>query len=116
MTAQHLLWVSLTCNVVLAIGWFLTLGWGETYHQANIRLQRRVRVLTDPDPTCGCTHHYSFHSDDDGCHYTVAFFKKTKLGTRQVLTTCRCLRYVGPEPLPRVISIESPLPEGDEPA
>lgn len=111
------LWVSLACNLVLAIGWFLTLGWGETYRQANLRLQRRVQVLTDPDPTCGCGHHYSFHNKEDGCHFTITYYNQGRMGVRSVLTTCTCVQYIGPEPLPRVISIERPpRPEGDEPA
>ena len=111
------LWVSLACNLVMAVGWFLTLGWGETYKQANIRLQQRVRVLQDPDPICGCGHHYSFHSDEDGCHYTVTFSRDARFGIKHVFTTCPCVNYTGPEPLPRVISIERPpRREGDDPA
>jgi hypothetical protein len=98
------LWASLACNLVLLVGWFLTLGWGETYRVANRHLQARVRTLTDPDPTCGCTHHYSFH-DQEGCHYTVTYTHPARFGPRSVLSTCRCVRYVGPEPLPRVIDL-----------
>src|SRR4051812_8996577 len=105
MTHSTWLWVSLTCNLVLLVGWFLTLGWGETYRQGAIRLQRRVRALEDPDPTCGCGHHYSFHHDVDGCHFTVTHTRPGRFGPRAVLTSCACVRYTGPEPLPRVISI-----------
>jgi hypothetical protein len=111
------LWASLACNLGLAAGWFLTFGWGETYKQANIRLQQRVRVLEDPDPICGCEHHYSFHDEEDGCHFTVVHYRNMWNGTRGVLTNCSCVRYTGPEPLPRVISIDRPpRREGDDPA
>jgi hypothetical protein len=110
------LWVSLACNLVLAIAWFLTLGWGATYQQANKHLQRRIAVLTDPDPTCGCGHHYSFHDKEDGCHYTVVHYKDAWNGRRGVLTTCPCVRYVGPQPLPKVIPLDTSWDEGDDPA
>jgi hypothetical protein len=117
MTAQHWLWVSLTGNLVLLVGWFLTLGWGETYRQACLRLQRRVAILTDPDPTCGCGHHFSFHNEAEGCHFTVVHYKDAWNGKRGVLSNCACVQYTGPEPLPRVISIERPpREEGDDPA
>jgi hypothetical protein len=115
MTAQHWLWVSLACNLVLLVGWFLTLGWGESYRQANMHLQRRIGILTeDPAPICGCGHHISFH-DEEGCHITVTITREAMFGPRGMVTTCPCVRYVGPEPLPRFTVIERP-PEGDEPA
>jgi hypothetical protein len=98
------LWVSLACNLVLLVGWFLTLGWGETYRVANKKLQERVRSLEDPDPFCGCAHHISFH-DEAGCHYTVIHTRAGTFGPRSVLSTCRCVQYVGPEPLPRIIEL-----------
>jgi hypothetical protein len=114
MTAQHWLWVSLACNLVLAIVWLSTYGWKEIHRKENVRLQERVRMLTDPDPTCGCGHHYSFHNKEDGCHYTVVFDRPTRLGVRQVLITCPCVKYVGPQPLPKVIPLD--WDEGDDPA
>jgi hypothetical protein len=99
------LWVSLACNLLLAMGCVLTLGWGETYRVANLRLQERVRSLEDPDPLCGCGHHISFHNREDGCHYTVIHHHQGRRGVRSVLTNCACVSYVGPEPLPRIIDL-----------
>lgn len=113
MTAQHWLWVSLALNLVLAVTAFLVLGWGQTYRAANHLLQRRVAILTDPSPTCGCTHHYSFHNEE-GCHYTVVHYKDGFRGMKGVISTCPCVRYAGPEPLPRYTTNDPP--EGDEPA
>ena len=93
------LWVSLACNLGLPSAAYLILGWGETYRTANVQLQQRVRHPSDPDPLCGCGHHISFH-DDEGCHFTVTHSRPAKFGPRSVLTTCTCVHYVGPEPLP----------------
>ena len=100
------LWASLACNLLLAIAWFLTLGWGESYRTANKKLQQRVRSLEEPDPLCGCGHHISFH-DEKGCHYTVVYTRPAKFGVVSLFSDCPCVKYVGPEPLPKVISLES---------
>lgn len=98
------LWVSLACNLLLAIGCVMALGWGSDYHEANKMLRNRLAMLTDPEPVCGCLHHFSFH-DEGGCHNTVIHQRPGWNGPRAVLTTCPCVQYIGPEPLPRIIDL-----------
>lgn len=100
------LWASLVCNLALLVGLLMAIGRGREYLVSNRVLQSRVALLQDPDPICGCHHHYSFHEEKDGCHYTVVHGLQGKLGMRHVMTMCTCVQYTGPIPLPRYTSME----------
>lgn len=60
----------------------------------------------DPQPVCGCKHHYSMHDPETGrCHgkvngkpTTYGEWSSRPIAWEQVSCTCR--RYSGPEPLP----------------
>lgn len=56
----------------------------------------------EPEPICGCAHSYAFH-DGKGCHHPDSAYVE-RFGPFQRVATCTCRHYVGPEPLPRVIS------------
>lgn len=62
---------------------------------------RRRRPARDPEPICGCEHHYSMHDPEtNACHDMV--MQVVSGGARRPFQ-CTCRRYVGPEPLPRMI-------------
>jgi hypothetical protein len=112
-------------NVLL---WSLVLVlWTLTAFGLGTRVGRRIeaaanpRELESPDPTpvCGCSHHYSLHSEDGVC---AAIMNQVVSREPQVMKTgylgdqhkvvytekfaqrpCSCKRYTGPEPLPRYI-------------
>jgi hypothetical protein len=55
-------------------------------------------------PTCGCSHHHSFHDPKTGeCH------ARKDLGYwngEQHYTSCTCRQYSGPQPLPEYYAPE----------
>jgi hypothetical protein len=113
MTLQLWAGVSTALSLGLLLTCLLLLGRGETYRAANAQLLLRVKSLEEPEAVCGCGHHYSFHNFTEGCHYTMVHTHPGRLGPKSVLTTCRCVTYTGPEPMPRLISLELPTKEED---
>lgn len=60
--------------------------------------RRRSGYRADPQPVCGCRHHYSQH-DESGCH---DFIRNSD--THYETKVCPCRKYTGPEPLPQYIA------------
>ncbi len=72
--------------------------------QARGRSSRRTERWPDPEPVCGCEHHYSLHDADDVCHGTVRVVTEVGQGGKKWSHhACGCQRYTGPEPLPRYV-------------
>jgi hypothetical protein len=73
--------------------------------QARGRRQRaRDPFADDPEPVCGCGHHFSLHGDDNTCRgVTRVIEQTTRDGKTWVTQSCGCARYTGPEPLPRYL-------------
>jgi hypothetical protein len=59
--------------------------------------RRRPAIPKQPDPVCGCGHHYAMHDPEKHMECAVEFGNKMK---------CACVRYAGPEPLPVYYSPE----------
>jgi hypothetical protein len=65
--------------------------------------RRKPEVPPEPQPVCGCRHHYCMHSPETGkCNVIVAIATYDTSGKRagQSPAVCPCVHYVGPEPLP----------------
>lgn len=54
-------------------------------------------ITRDPEPICGCSHHYALHDRDGVCRKQVA---RTDAAYGKHYVDCGCQRYTGPEPLP----------------
>lgn len=70
------------------------------------RRRKRKRAVNggeDPQPVCGCDHHYAFHDPTTGhCHATSKVASKWDYAGYPVAYThqqCGCRQYVGPQPL-----------------
>lgn len=88
---------------VLAIGLLLTVRKAKRKPSATIQQPRSVFRLEEPKAICGCEHHHCFH-DEDGCgHVSQVRTFDTFRFEYYKNTRCKCKRYTGPEPLPRVI-------------
>ena len=73
-------------------------------HARGRRTRARDPYADDPQPMCGCGHHFSLHSDDGTCRgVTREIQEATRRGTTWVNQPCGCARYTGPEPLPRYL-------------
>lgn len=67
---------------------------------------RRRKKIKQPQPICGCTHHYSMHDPKTkacGASVKVAQHSGGQF-TSYKLMACACLQYTGPEPLPSIMS------------
>jgi hypothetical protein len=68
------------------------------------RSRRRDPFADDPQPVCGCGHHYSLHDGEGGCHGTHRVVEQvSRDGKTWATEACGCARYTGPEPLPRYL-------------
>jgi hypothetical protein len=94
--------------------------------QAAGARRERARTPKEPEPICGCEHHFAKHDENGVCqfrwqekilvergkprtvqtgydgatHKVVYDFEKYET----VTYACSCKRYTGPEPLPRFVS------------
>lgn len=67
---------------------------------------RRRKKVKQPQPICGCTHHYAVHDPKTRkCNSSVKVAKHLG-GAFQgyEYKGCACLQYTGPEPLPEITS------------
>jgi hypothetical protein len=74
--------------------------------QAQGRRRRRPRdpYADDPQPLCGCGHHFALHDDHGTCRGVIREIEKTtRRGVTWVNHSCGCAKYTGPEPLPRYL-------------
>lgn len=87
---------------------------------------REPREPREPEPVCGCGHHYAKHHEDGSCAFTTVQRVLMERGNPRTVRTgydgethttvydhevwqdqtfdCSCKRYTGPEPLPRMVS------------
>jgi hypothetical protein len=95
---------------------------------AVARRRRPKRRHVEPGPVCQCTHGYAFHDPETGrCGYVTVRFTTRETVIRDadddpvldswgdvqtatettdtVHTTCGCMRYTGPQPLPEVVAL-----------
>ena len=63
-------------------------------------------VPKEPEPICGCSHHYAYHDTDGVCSEVNSQGRVRVVDGQEtrILAPCRCKKYVGPEPMPRYIS------------
>lgn len=81
---------------------------------AGIAIGRLLRApreaARNPEPACGCTHHYAYHDPETGaCAAGVSVpssYSDTGSVTAYKLAPCACQRYSGPVPLPEVFAPE----------
>lgn len=120
-------WLSLGATVVLTPAWIALV-------RADIRSGGPAAIASsvDLEPICGCGHHYALHHRQEGeerCGHvaivdvliergepstvrtyngrlalydTIVVYANEKYGT--VERACACVRYTGPEPLPRYVA------------
>jgi len=81
--------------LILLIGIVIGRRWG--------RAGSKVTKAIDPEPICGCEHHYSNHDKDGHCHASVKRadgWDRWGDSNHYEWVPCICHRYTGPEPLP----------------
>lgn len=65
------------------------------------RTARQETPYKEPEPICGCGHHYSYHREGGACaHDGRGRYNKQ---TQRYENRCTCQKYTGPEPLPTYI-------------
>ena len=74
--------------LILLVGIVIGRMWGR------VASKPQKAISGDPEPTCGCKHHYAMHAKDGHCH--AADYDRW----REESVPCTCQRYTGPEPLP----------------
>lgn len=88
---------------------------------------QKSAVPAEPEPICGCSHHFSMHDADGKCQHGETERILVERGDPQAIlvyrgsvsrskiayqherwevieTQCPCVSYTGPEPLPRYVS------------
>lgn len=78
--------------VILLLGVLIGRVWARAVYSSS-----KKAIGGEPQPICGCKHHYSFHDVDGGCHYVMDWHWE---GKKHIDELCGCKRYTGPEPLP----------------
>jgi transposase len=82
-------------EILGSVGFGYLLGWHGP--------RRRKKLYEEPEPICGCRHHLSYHGEDGECHAQVMQYDPHKQ-KRVAIGQCACKKYVGPEPMPTMIS------------